>query len=182
EEQEEEQRKHERRIERIEPVGRADSSLEHSPVLSLQGMLKPVEVSNEGGPLGIHVAPFSSQDVRTQGLLVKRLEQGGKAQQERLFQENDCIVRINQGDIRNLRFEQAQNIFRQAMRSPVILFHVVPAAMKRQYELLSAQNELSSPKTNRVYFSQLPQQPGERSSLVVGATTRPGLQPGLTHK
>lgn len=43
---------------------------------------------------------------RTQGLLVKRLERGGKAEQERLFQENDCIVRINQGDIRNLRFEQ----------------------------------------------------------------------------
>lgn len=43
---------------------------------------------------------------RTQGLLVKRLEQGGKAQQERLFQENDCIIKINQGDIRNLRFEQ----------------------------------------------------------------------------
>lgn len=64
EEEEEERRKHERRIERIEPVGRADSSLEHSPVLSLEGMLKPVEVSNEGGPLGIHVVPFSSQDVR----------------------------------------------------------------------------------------------------------------------
>lgn len=43
---------------------------------------------------------------RTQGLLVKRLEPGGKAEQEHLFQENDCIVKINQGDIRNLRFEQ----------------------------------------------------------------------------
>ncbi|GLD55000.1 partitioning defective 3 homolog, partial [Lates japonicus] len=180
EEEEEEQRKQERRIERIEPVGRADSSLEHSP-LSLEGMLKPVEVSNEGGPLGIHVVPFSSQDVRTQGLLVKRLEQGGKAEQERLFQENDCIVMINQGDIRNLRFEQAQNIFRQAMRSPVILFHVVPAAMKRRYELLSAQSELSPPQSNRVYFSQASQQPGDRSSLVGGPASRPGPQPGLNH-
>ena len=43
---------------------------------------------------------------RTQGLLVKRLERGGKAEQERLFKENDCIVKINQGDIRSLRFEQ----------------------------------------------------------------------------
>lgn len=43
---------------------------------------------------------------RTQGLLVKRLEPGGKAEQERLFKENDCIIRINQGDIRHLRFEQ----------------------------------------------------------------------------
>uniref|UniRef100_A0A8D2ZM94 Par-3 family cell polarity regulator n=1 Tax=Scophthalmus maximus TaxID=52904 RepID=A0A8D2ZM94_SCOMX len=134
------------------------------------GMLRPVEVSNGGGPLGIHVVPFSSLDVRTQGLLVKRLEQGGKAEQERLFQENDCIVKINQGDIRNLRFEQAQNIFRQAMRSPAILFHVVPAALKRQYELLSAQSELSP--SNRVYFSQATQKPGDRASLV-GSTPEP---------
>uniref|UniRef100_A0A3P8S7E9 Par-3 family cell polarity regulator n=1 Tax=Amphiprion percula TaxID=161767 RepID=A0A3P8S7E9_AMPPE len=173
----EQQRKQERRIERIEPVGRADSSVEHSPVLHLEGMLKPVEVSNEGGPLGIHVVPFSSQDIRTQGLLVKRLERGGKAEQERLFQENDCIVRINQGDIRNLRFEQAQNIFRQAMRSSVILFHVVPAALKRQYEVLSVRNEISSPpQSNRVRFSQDPQQPGDRSSLVGGAMSRSGPQ------
>ncbi|XP_044195701.1 partitioning defective 3 homolog isoform X3 [Thunnus albacares] len=181
EEEEEERRKQERRIERIEPVGRADSSLEYSPVLSLEGMLKPVEVSNEGGPLGIHVVPFSSQDVRTQGLLVKRLERGGKAEQERLFQENDCIVKINQGDIRNLRFEQAQNIFRQAMRSPVILFHVVPAAMKRQYELLSVQSELSPPQPHRVRFSQDSQQPGDRSSLVGGLASRSGPLPGLNH-
>ncbi|CAG5895576.1 unnamed protein product, partial [Menidia menidia] len=72
----------------------------------------------------------------TQGLLVKRLEAAGKAEKEHLFQENDCIVKINHEDIRNLRFEQAQNIFRQAMRTPVILFHVVPATMKRQYDIL----------------------------------------------
>uniref|UniRef100_A0A8C4DXY3 Par-3 family cell polarity regulator n=1 Tax=Dicentrarchus labrax TaxID=13489 RepID=A0A8C4DXY3_DICLA len=177
----EQQRRQERRIERIEPVGRADSSLEHSPVLNLEGMLKPVEVSNEGGPLGIHVVPFSAQDIRTQGLLVKRLERGGKAEQERLFKENDCIVKINQGDIRHLRFEQAQNIFKQAMRCPVILFHVVPAAMKRQYELLAAQSELSPPQSNRVRFSQDSQLPGDRSSLVGGLMSRSGPEPGLNH-
>uniref|UniRef100_A0A665VFU7 Partitioning defective 3 homolog n=1 Tax=Echeneis naucrates TaxID=173247 RepID=A0A665VFU7_ECHNA len=168
----EQRRKHERRIERIEPVGRADSSLEHSPVLSLEGMLKPVEVSNEGGPLGIHVVPFSSQDVRTQGLLVKRLEHGGKAEQERLFQENDCIIKINHRDIRNLRFEQAQNIFRQAMGCPVILFHVVPAAMKRQYELLSAQSEL----TTTLYF------PPFSFGPLAGSTPEPSRRyTGLSH-
>ncbi|KAL0157028.1 hypothetical protein M9458_048274, partial [Cirrhinus mrigala] len=36
---------------------------------------------------------------------------------------------------------RAQNLFRQAMRTPLILFHVVPAVKKAQYELLS-QNEL----------------------------------------
>ncbi|XP_029935160.1 partitioning defective 3 homolog isoform X2 [Myripristis murdjan] len=179
EEEEEVRRKEEGRNGRIEPVGRADSSMEHSPVLSLDGMLKPVEVSNQGGPLGIHVVPFSSQDVRTLGLLVKRLERGGKAEQEALFQENDCIVKINKGDIRNLRFEQAQNIFRQAMRSPVILFHVVPAAMKSQYELFSAQSELSPPPSNRVRFSQDPPQSGDRSSVVGGLPSRSGPQPSF---
>uniref|UniRef100_A0A671YXS7 Par-3 family cell polarity regulator n=1 Tax=Sparus aurata TaxID=8175 RepID=A0A671YXS7_SPAAU len=170
-----------RKIERIEPVGRADSSLEHSPVINLEGMLKPVEVSNEGGPLGIHVVPLSSQDVRTHGLLVRRLEHGGKAEQEHLFKENDCIVKINQADIRHLRFEQAQHIFKQAMRCPVILFHVVPAAMKRQYEMLSAQSELSSPQSHRVRFSQDSQHSGDRSSLVGALIPRSGPQPGLNH-
>lgn len=32
---------------------------------------------------------------------------------------------------------RAQNMFRQAMHSPVILFHVVPTAMRSQYEQIS---------------------------------------------
>uniref|UniRef100_A0A8C7MD64 Par-3 family cell polarity regulator n=1 Tax=Oncorhynchus kisutch TaxID=8019 RepID=A0A8C7MD64_ONCKI len=154
EEEEEERVKQEERNGRIEPVGRADSCVEHSPT----DMLKLVEVSNVGGPLGIHVVPFSATDRRTLGLLVKRLERGGKAEQEGLFQENDCVVKINNGDLRNIRFEQAQNMFRQAMRSPVILFHVVPASMKSQYEQLSQEDQASDP--------QAPQ-PGERGSLLV---------------
>ncbi|XP_042634355.1 partitioning defective 3 homolog isoform X2 [Cyprinus carpio] len=122
---------------RIEPVGRADTCLEHMGVRSLDDIVKLVEVSNDGGPLGIHVVPFSGRDRRTLGLLVKRLERGGKADVQGLFQENDCIVRINNGDLRNVRFEQAQNMFRQAMHSPVILFHVVPTTMRSQYEQIS---------------------------------------------
>ncbi|XP_043990432.1 par-3 family cell polarity regulator alpha, b isoform X6 [Gambusia affinis] len=64
-EQEEESREDENG--RIEPVGRADSCMEHTPVRSLE----------------------------------------------------------------------AQNMFRQAMRSPVIMFHVVPSSMKAHYEQLS---------------------------------------------
>ncbi|XP_067384800.1 par-3 family cell polarity regulator alpha, b isoform X3 [Channa argus] len=122
---------------RIDPVGRADFCLDHTPVRSLEDIVRLVEVSNDGGPLGIHVVPFSGRDRRTLGLLVKRLEKGGKAEQQGLFQENDCIVCINNGDLRNIRFEQAQNMFRQAMRSPLIMFHVVPSSMKAQYEQLS---------------------------------------------
>ncbi|XP_053524841.1 partitioning defective 3 homolog isoform X7 [Artibeus jamaicensis] len=122
---------------RVEPIGHADSSLENTPTFSLDDMVKLVHVPNDGGPLGIHVVPFSARGGRTLGLLVKRLEKGGKAEQENLFRENDCIVRINDGDLRNRRFEQAQHMFRQAMRTPIIWFHVVPAANKEQYEQLS---------------------------------------------
>ncbi|XP_013128200.1 par-3 family cell polarity regulator alpha, b isoform X13 [Oreochromis niloticus] len=136
ERQEQEEAAREEENGRIEPVGRADS-IDHTAVRSLEDIVKLVEVSNDGGPLGIHVVPFSGRDRRTLGLLVKRLERGGKAEQQGLFQENDCIVRINNGDLRNIRFEQAQNMFRQAMRSPVIMFHVVPSSMKAHYEQLS---------------------------------------------
>ncbi|XP_030406042.1 partitioning defective 3 homolog isoform X6 [Gopherus evgoodei] len=137
---------------RVEPVGHADSGLESTTNFSLElifsDMVKLVEVSNDGGPLGIHVVPFSARGGRTLGLLVKRLEKGGKAEQENLFHENDCIVRINDGDLRNRRFEQAQHMFRQAMRTPIIWFHVVPAANKEQYEQLS-QSEKNMYYSNR---------------------------------
>ncbi|XP_062424901.1 partitioning defective 3 homolog isoform X10 [Rhea pennata] len=133
---------------RVEPVGHADTGLENATNFSLDDMVKLVEVSNDGGPLGIHVVPFSARGGRTLGLLVKRLEKGGKAEQENLFRENDCIVRINDGDLRNRRFEQAQHMFRQAMRAPIIWFHVVPAANKEQYEQLS-QSEKNTYYSNR---------------------------------
>ncbi|XP_045867649.1 partitioning defective 3 homolog isoform X20 [Meles meles] len=133
---------------RVEPVGHADSGLENIPSFSLDDMVKLVRVPNDGGPLGIHVVPFSARGGRTLGLLVKRLEKGGKAEQEKLFHENDCIVRINDGDLRNRRFEQAQHMFRQAMCTPIIWFHVVPAANKEQYE------QLSQSEKNNYYSSR----------------------------
>ncbi|KAM9460315.1 partitioning defective 3 homolog isoform 14-T15 [Salvelinus alpinus] len=56
-------------------------------------------------------------------------------------EENSRIEPIGRADscmdhtpVRSL---EAQNMFRQAMRSPVIMFHVVPNLMKAQYEQLS---------------------------------------------
>ncbi|XP_073912454.1 partitioning defective 3 homolog isoform X25 [Castor canadensis] len=134
---------------RVEPVGHADTGLENMPSFSLE----------------------------TLGLLVKRLEKGGKAEQENLFHENDCIVRINDGDLRNRRFEQAQHMFRQAMRTPIIWFHVVPAANKEQYEQLS-QSEKNNYYSSR--FSPDRQYMDSRSVTNAGpqALQRP---PRLTH-
>ncbi|KAJ3594503.1 hypothetical protein NHX12_003810, partial [Muraenolepis orangiensis] len=101
----------------MEPAGSADSFLDHAPV----------------------------RNIETLGLLVKRLERGGKAEQQALFQENDCIVCINNTDLRNTRFEQAQNMFLQAMRSPLITFHVVPSSLKLRYERMSSPGDAGTP-------------------------------------
>ncbi|XP_045730158.1 partitioning defective 3 homolog isoform X12 [Mirounga angustirostris] len=162
---------------RVEPVGHADTSLENIPSFSLDDMVKLVRVPNDGGPLGIHVVPFSARGGRTLGLLVKRLEKGGKAEQENLFHENDCIVRINDGDLRNRRFEQAQHMFRQAMRTPIIWFHVVPAANKEQYE------QLSQSEKNNYYSSRFSPDSQYMDNRSVNSTGLPALQraPRLNH-
>ncbi|KAM8967434.1 partitioning defective 3 homolog isoform 4-T4 [Pelodytes ibericus] len=157
---------------RVEPVGHADTGLERTSSFCLDDMVKLVEVSNDGGALGIHVVPYSSRGGRTLGLLVKRLEKGGKAERENLFHENDCIVRINNGDLRNRKFEQAQHMFRQAMRSPMIWFHVVPATNKEPYEQLSqsennayySNQHVPDPQyiDNRNFHNQLPEQTVQR--------------------
>lgn len=59
----------------------------------------------------------------------------------------------------NLFSFRAQNLFRQAMRTPLIHFHIVPAVKKPQYELLY-QNELGL---------QSGSESGDRGSLVGGA-------------
>lgn len=75
-------------------------------------------------------------------------------------------------------------MFRQAMRTPLILFHVVPASKKAQYEQL-AQSELG-PETG--HFSPEPShKAGERSSVAVGGIeytpqrmSRSGPHPSVT--
>ncbi|XP_069367147.1 par-3 family cell polarity regulator alpha, b isoform X6 [Paralichthys olivaceus] len=68
---------------------------------------------------------------------LERQEQEEDAREE----ENGRIDPVGRADscmdhapVRSL---EAQNMFRQAMRSPVIMFHVVPSSMKAHYEQLS---------------------------------------------
>ncbi|XP_074508423.1 par-3 family cell polarity regulator alpha, b isoform X5 [Sebastes fasciatus] len=68
---------------------------------------------------------------------LERQEQEDEAREE----ENGRIEPVGRADscmdhtpVRSL---EAQNMFRQAMRSPVIMFHVVPSSMKAHYEQLS---------------------------------------------
>ncbi|XP_012582982.1 PREDICTED: partitioning defective 3 homolog B isoform X1 [Condylura cristata] len=98
-------------------------------------MTRTVEISGEGGPLGIHVVPFfSSLSGRILGLFIRGIEENSRSKQEGLFHENECIIKINNVDLTDKTFAQAQDVFRQAMRSPSVLLCVLPPQNREQYE------------------------------------------------
>uniref|UniRef100_A0A2K5S189 Partitioning defective 3 homolog B n=1 Tax=Cebus imitator TaxID=2715852 RepID=A0A2K5S189_CEBIM len=102
---------------------------------TLSDMTRTVEISGEGGPLGIHVVPFfSSLSGRILGLFIRGIEENSRSKREGLFHENECIVKINNVDLVDKTFAQAQDVFRQAMRSPSVFLHVLPPQNREQYE------------------------------------------------
>ncbi|DAA32490.1 TPA: par-3 partitioning defective 3 homolog B isoform 4 [Bos taurus] len=101
----------------------------------LSDMTRTVEISGEGGPLGIHVVPFfSSLSGRILGLFIRGIEENSRSKREGLFHENECIVKINNVDLVDKTFAQAQDLFRQAMKSPSVLLRVLPPQNREQYE------------------------------------------------
>ncbi|XP_068931197.1 partitioning defective 3 homolog B [Petaurus breviceps papuanus] len=98
-------------------------------------MTRTVEISGEGGPLGIHVVPFfSSLSGRILGLFIRGIEENSRSKRDGLFHENECIVKINNVDLIDKTFAQAQDVFRQAMKSQNVLLHVLPPNNREQYE------------------------------------------------
>ncbi|NWV69307.1 PAR3L protein, partial [Malurus elegans] len=98
-------------------------------------MTKTVEISGEGGPLGIHVVPFfSSLSGRMLGLFIRGIEENSRSRRDGLFYENECIVRINHVDLTDKTFVQAQDIFRQAMKFQSVILEVLPPYNREKYE------------------------------------------------
>ncbi|KAF1671372.1 hypothetical protein FQV07_0002602, partial [Pygoscelis papua] len=117
-------------------------------------MTKTVEISGEGGPLGIHVVPFfSSLSGRMLGLFIRGIEENSRSRRDGLFHENECIVKINHVDLTDKTFAQAQDIFRQAMKFQSVILEVLPPYNREQYEksaiapLCFLDNEEGVPKT-----------------------------------
>ncbi|XP_064017294.1 partitioning defective 3 homolog B isoform X2 [Pogoniulus pusillus] len=103
--------------------------------LPVSEMTKTVEISGEGGPLGIHVVPFfSSLSGRMLGLFIRGIEENSRSRRDGLFHENECIVKINHVDLTDKTFAQAQDIFRQAMKFPNVILEVLPPYNREQYE------------------------------------------------
>ncbi|KAL6069014.1 hypothetical protein STEG23_032130, partial [Scotinomys teguina] len=115
---------------------------EHTELLSshrmkdaLSDMTRTVEISGEGDPLGIQVVPFfSSLSGRILGLFIRGIEENSRCKQEGLFQENECIVKINNVELLDKTFAQAQDVFRQAMKSPSVVLHVLLPQNRERYE------------------------------------------------
>uniref|UniRef100_A0A8C4KJT3 Par-3 family cell polarity regulator beta n=1 Tax=Dromaius novaehollandiae TaxID=8790 RepID=A0A8C4KJT3_DRONO len=103
--------------------------------LAVSEMTKIVEISGEGGPLGIHVVPFfSSLSGRMLGLFIRGIEENSRSRRDGLFHENECIVKINHMDLTDKTFAQAQDIFRQAMKFQSVILEVLPSYNRDQYE------------------------------------------------
>ncbi|XP_076602552.1 partitioning defective 3 homolog B-like isoform X1 [Chaetodon auriga] len=98
-------------------------------------LTRTVEILGEDSPLGIHVVPYcSSLSGRSLGLYIRGVEEESRSRKESLFQEDECIVKINNTDLMDKTFSQAQEVFRQAMRSPIVRLEVVPSSNKDRYE------------------------------------------------
>ncbi|XP_056286981.1 par-3 family cell polarity regulator beta a isoform X2 [Pseudoliparis swirei] len=100
-------------------------------------LTKVVEFPGDWAPLGIHVIPYcSSLSGRTLGLHIKGIEENSRSARENIFQQDECIVLINDTPLQDKTFAQSQEVFRQAMSSPssTIRLEVLPPANKSRYE------------------------------------------------
>ncbi|XP_023249094.1 partitioning defective 3 homolog B-like isoform X1 [Seriola lalandi dorsalis] len=98
-------------------------------------LTRTVEFLGDRGPLGIHVVPYcSSLSGRTLGLHIRGIEENSRSKRENIFQEDECIVQINDTPLQDKTFTQSQEVFRQAMTSSAICLEVLPVANKLRYE------------------------------------------------
>ncbi|XP_018516497.1 par-3 family cell polarity regulator beta a isoform X2 [Lates calcarifer] len=98
-------------------------------------LTRMVEFPGDRGPLGIHVIPYcSSLSGRTLGLHIKGIEENSRSKKENIFQEDECIVQINDTPLQDKTFAQSQEVFRQAMSSSTVRLEVLPLANKQRYE------------------------------------------------
>ncbi|MGH0142429.1 UNVERIFIED_CONTAM: hypothetical protein FKN15_048978 [Acipenser sinensis] len=117
------------------------------------GLVRTVTIAGDAGPLGIHVVPYVSPlSGRALGLYIRGVEENSRSKREGLFQDNECIVKINDVDLMDKSFAQSQELFRQAMKNHTVTLNVLPAPNRDRYEknlighLYSLEHEDSVPK------------------------------------
>uniref|UniRef100_A0A671MAG7 Partitioning defective 3 homolog B-like n=1 Tax=Sinocyclocheilus anshuiensis TaxID=1608454 RepID=A0A671MAG7_9TELE len=98
-------------------------------------LTRTVDISGDLGPLGIKVISHcSSLSGRTLGLNIRAIEKNSRSEQEGIFEEDECIVQINDTELIDKSFAQSQEVFRQAMSLPTMRLEVLPVANRLRYE------------------------------------------------
>ncbi|XP_069156548.1 partitioning defective 3 homolog isoform X17 [Procambarus clarkii] len=112
---------------RREPLGGSASSPLHSRDHSHDDTNNPflVVLSNDRGPLGIHVIPSTDGRGHDQGLLVEGVEPGGRIARDGRIEVHDRIIEINGKPLTNITFQKAQEIFKDAMLTPELRLRVL---------------------------------------------------------
>ncbi|XP_016085992.1 partitioning defective 3 homolog B-like [Sinocyclocheilus grahami] len=103
--------------------------------VDLSSLTRTVDISGDLRPLGIKVISYSSSlSGRTLGLNIRAIEKNSRSEQEGVFEEDECIVQINDTELIDKSFAQSQEVFRQAMSLPTMRLEVLPVANRLQYE------------------------------------------------
>ncbi|XP_051937401.1 partitioning defective 3 homolog B isoform X2 [Hippocampus zosterae] len=119
-------------------------------------LTRTVEILGGDSPLGIHVVPYcSSLSGRSLGLYIRGVEEESRSSKEGLFQEDECIVKINNTDLMDKTFSQAQEIFRQAMHYPMVTLEVLSSSNRERFEK-SLIGQLFSNNSSPDSSSQIP--------------------------
>ncbi|XP_019737980.1 partitioning defective 3 homolog B isoform X2 [Hippocampus comes] len=119
-------------------------------------LTRTVEILGGDSPLGIHVVPYcSSLSGRSLGLYIRGVEEKSRSSKEGLFQEDECIVKINNTDLMDKTFSQAQEIFRQAMHYPMVTLEVLSSSNRERFEK-SLIGQLFSNNSSPDSSSQIP--------------------------
>ncbi|XP_027444985.1 partitioning defective 3 homolog B isoform X5 [Zalophus californianus] len=122
------------------PPADAQPSASHPSGQSLKPVILDSTQNLEDGEVmnGVQTEPLTSPKtkdaLRILGLFIRGIEENSRSKREGLFHENECIVKINNVDLVDKTFAQAQDVFRQAMKSPSVLLHVLPPQNREQYE------------------------------------------------
>ncbi|KAG7168127.1 Partitioning defective 3-like [Homarus americanus] len=122
---------------RREPLGGSASSPLHSrdPSHEDTNIILLVVLSNDRGPLGIHVIPSTDGRGHDQGLLVEGVEPGGRIARDGRIEVHDRIIEINGRPLNNITFQKAQEIFKDAMLTPELRLRVVKRPDYRDFNL-----------------------------------------------
>ncbi|CAG5865983.1 unnamed protein product [Menidia menidia] len=174
-------------LQAVSPAGErpAAGDCAHTRPPPTTGLTRTVEILGEDSPLGIHVVPYcSSLSGRSLGLYIRGVEEESRSKKEGLFQEDECIVKINNTDLMDKTFNQAQDLFRSALHSQLVCLEVVPSSNRDRYEKSligqlfgSSSGPNSSPQTSKAKEPPPPVKAKPVFKPPASASTQPAEEP-----